>query len=250
MNQLQRTIDTHTTMTLVKGLTANDGTLSCIICGESFEEGRIYTCDDQLRDADSAATWHVDTKHGGMLSALLELPSTISGLSDIQKTVIRGVAASASDRQIGESLGGRAESTVRNHRFQLRRRLTEAQVQAAMAEILAGDARGGFVRFHPDLPVHDDRTVVTAEEEKDILNRLTESGPQLRLVRFPKKQKEKLVLLRHIAAQFHADRTYTEREVNAVLMPIYHDYVTIRRYLIDYRFMTRKPDGSEYRLTE
>ncbi|MGI8550758.1 MAG: DUF2087 domain-containing protein, partial [Dehalococcoidia bacterium] len=36
------------------------------------------------------------------------------------------------------------------------------------------------------------------------------------------------------------DRTYTEREVNEILKEVFaHDYVTLRRMLVDYHFLNR-----------
>jgi hypothetical protein len=36
--------------------------------------------------------------------------------------------------------------------------------------------------------------------------------------------------------------------VNEILKNAYEDYATLRRYLIEYDFMDRKADGSQYRL--
>jgi hypothetical protein len=66
------------------------------------------------------------------------------------------------------------------------------------------------------------------------------------LAGWPKKQKDKLVLLRLIAGLFQEGRRYAEKEVNAILAPVWPDHVTIRRYLIEYRFLDRKTDCSEY----
>jgi len=38
--------------------------------------------------------------------------------------------------------------------------------------------------------------------------------------------------------------------VNEIIKNRYPDFVTIRRYLIEYGFMERKPNGSEYWLKE
>lgn len=37
-----------------------------------------------------------------------------------------------------------------------------------------------------------------------------------------------------------------EQGLNQALEEFYEDYVLIRRYLIEYGFIDRKPDGSEY----
>ena len=48
--------------------------------------------------------------------------------------------------------------------------------------------------------------------------------------------------------RFDARRTYTEREVNAVLntWATYGDHATLRRELINMKLLGRKPDCSEY----
>jgi hypothetical protein len=99
------------------------------------------------------------------------------------------------------------------------------------------------VRFHAALTVNDDRTIITQKEKSAILKKYFD-GDQLKS--FPKKQKRKLILLQHIAGMFDAEKKYTEKEVNQILMKVQEDYVTIRRYLIEYGFMDRKNDGSQY----
>jgi len=54
------------------------------------------------------------------------------------------------------------------------------------------------------------------------------------------------VILREIIKRFQNDRIYTEKEVNEILKAIYDDYVTLRRYLIEYGFLDRKLDGNQY----
>ena len=41
-------------------------------------------------------------------------------------------------------------------------------------------------------------------------------------------------------------KKYTEKELNTILVESFDDYVTIRRYLIEYGFLDRKKDGSRY----
>ncbi|MNJ02211.1 hypothetical protein D3C73_1620960 [compost metagenome] len=61
------------------------------------------------------------------------------------------------------------------------------------------------------------------------------------------QEKSKLIILREIASsRFDAGQSYKEKEVNEILEKVYHDYVTLRRYLIEYGFMDREPDGSKY----
>ena len=46
--------------------------------------------------------------------------------------------------------------------------------------------------------------------------------------------------------QFEPGRTYTEKEVNGILRDIFDDYVTLRRYLIEYGFLERTRDCRTY----
>ena len=66
---------------------------------------------------------------------------------------------------------------------------------------------------------------------------------QLRL--FPPKQKKKYIVLSIVIKNIE-DIEYSEKELNIVLKEIYSDFVTLRRALIDFRFMNRTIDGSKY----
>jgi hypothetical protein len=61
---------------------------------------------------------------------------------------------------------------------------------------------------------------------------------------------DSLDVLRDIAKRFECGRMYKEKEVNQILEPIYDDYVTLRRYLIEHGFLGRNRDGSQYWLEE
>lgn len=67
-----------------------------------------------------------------------------------------------------------------------------------------------------------------------------------RLVHMPTKRNKRLDLLDHLAQQFEPGRRYSEREVNALLVQVSQDYVTLRRYLVDERFLDRA-DGEYWR---
>ena len=62
----------------------------------------------------------------------------------------------------------------------------------------------------------------------------------------PKKQNKKIAVLNMIVTLFDENKKYSEMEVNEILKPVYDDFVLIRRYLIDYKFLTREKDGSCY----
>jgi len=103
---------------------------------------------------------------------------------------------------------------------------------------------------HSGATMVDELYLATAEETQKTIETLFASMRPLVLKRFPPKEKKKLVILRLIAEQFETGKRYTEKEVNQILKSIYEaDYVTIRRYLIEYGFMARTQDCRAYWLT-
>jgi hypothetical protein len=92
----------------------------------------------------------------------------------------------------------------------------------------------------------DERYSITETENEEILNAYFKQGLEGPLSEFPKKQKRKIAILMHIIKRFDASKEYTEKEVNEILKKVFDDVVTIRRYLIDYGLLERKPDGSKY----
>ncbi|GIO27390.1 DUF2087 domain-containing protein [Ornithinibacillus bavariensis] len=55
-----------------------------------------------------------------------------------------------------------------------------------------------------------------------------------------------MIVLQHIIKRFEQNRIYPEKEVNGILKTIYSDFATIKRYLIEYNFMERSKDCTEY----
>jgi hypothetical protein len=70
--------------------------------------------------------------------------------------------------------------------------------------------------------------------------------PDGKLTAFPLKQSQILVILDTVAARFESEKQYSEREVNVILAGITDDFATLRRYLVDYGYLSRTSDGSVY----
>jgi len=68
------------------------------------------------------------------------------------------------------------------------------------------------------------------------------------LVQIPKQWRKRTIVLEEFLASFEPGREYAEREVNERIAPLYVDYCTIRRMLVDQGYMTRK--GQKYRRIE
>jgi hypothetical protein len=139
---------------------------------------------------------------------------------------------------------GISSSTVRNHRFKLKEKQRQATVFISIMSLL---------QEPPLLPPHkgatmlDDRYAITASErEKIIATYFDEAGF---IKQFPSKEKRKIVVLSVLAQKFDPKKNYSEAAVNDVLKQAITDYVTVRRYLIEYGFMQRTKDGKTYWLT-
>jgi hypothetical protein len=220
----------------------------CLYCDTCFEDGLIYPVNEVNAAAEKAAAIHVAQSHGGPFTALMKKDS--AGLPDVQKKVLQLLYEGKADSEIAQTLGGKSTSTVRNHRFALRKREAEARSFLALMRLLDEKRPDTprFIQYPKEVAAQDDRAKVTEKEaavmESRYLQELPEGG--VVLTGWPKKQKDKLVLLRRIAGLFQEGRRYTEKEVNAILSPVWSDHVTIRRYLIEYGFLNRKNDCSEY----
>jgi hypothetical protein len=60
-----------------------------------------------------------------------------------------------------------------------------------------------------------------------------------RITAMPAKHAKRLVLLDHVAGLFDIGVHYSEQDVNRILLTMYDDYVTLRRYLVDAGFLDR-----------
>jgi len=152
------------------------------------------------------------------------------------------------DNSVTRVLNTGSTSTIRNHRFTLREKQKQAKVFLAIMELLAEQApkKGSFIDIPRSTAKIDDRFAITKEEYDKILSTYFQQGPDGPISSFPLKEKKRIAILKHILKYFEADRTYTEKEVNAVLEQFHNDYVLLRRCLIEYGFMDRVPDGSSY----
>jgi hypothetical protein len=219
----------------------------CLICGKGFTAGLIYPQGDLLMDAERAVRAHIEAEHGSAFAFLVAMDKRYTGLTDAQRDLFKGMAEGLGDQEIARQLGVSA-STVRNHRFKLREKEKQAKVFLALSQLLekqTGQTRNkeALVPVHREATMVDDRYVITRDEREKILRTYLKDG---KMVLLPAKEKKKLVILQHVMERFEAGRTYTEKDVNEIIRAIVDDFVTVRRYLIEYGFMDRKRDGSAY----
>ena len=213
---------------------------TCLCCGFHTESGRIYPIGDNLYDAEGAMRTHIRQNHQSALNILLELDKRWTGLTELQTRLIRLFASGISDQEIAAAVDAGSVSTIRNHRFLLRERQKQAKVFLAIAELIEEQASqpAGSPKSRPGNPADD--------ETQKILSRYFPHGVSGPLATFPTREKRRLILLKEIVTRFTPVRRYSEQEVNAILGAVYVDHVLLRRLLIDYGLLARRPDGSEY----
>lgn len=240
---------------MIKGYLKRGDTYICIICEETFEIGRIYEIDGALYDAEKAAQLHIKARHGSILSYILNMNHSYTGITEVQRGVLLLISQGLTDKEIAKELGV-ADSTIRNHRYKLREKEKQAKVFLAMMEMLSMQTekeihkldKGMLCDAHKTATTLDDRYNITDKERADIIKTyFNENGG---LKNFPAKEKRKIIILSEMMKNFSPSKKYTEREINRILMRIYEDYATIRRALIEYGFMDRTNDGTSYWVKE
>ncbi|MGA5715856.1 DUF2087 domain-containing protein [Bacillus bombysepticus] len=220
----------------------------CLACGETFIKGVIYQDNQVLYEAEKFVQLHIQNEHTSMFDYLLNMDKKFTGLTDLQKKMVQFFYMGLNDKEIVKELDGGSTSTIRNHRFTLREKMKQAKVFLALMELSEEKSKvqTKFVPIHRTATMVDDRYNITEEENDEVLKVHFTEGLDGPLSKFPKKQKRKLIILRHLVKKFDSNKKYTEKEVNTVIENVYPDFVTLRRYLIEYGFLDRTADGSQY----
>lgn len=220
---------------------------ACLLCGYKTTKGIIYSGGSQFYESEKFMQRHIHQEHTSTFDYLLNLDKRYTGLTDHQKNLLALFRQGLSDADIVTQLGGGSTSTIRNHRFTLREKEKQAKLFLAIMGMLDKPApRDEFLTSQKPAAAVDDRYAITKDDNEKILRTYFPDGLSGPLSEVPTKEKRKVAILRHIAKRFEPGRQYTEKEANALLKEIYPDYVTIRRYLVEYGFLDRQKDGSMY----
>ena len=101
------------------------------------------------------------------------------------------------------------------------------------------------------LQEESDEAAVQDERERlwreKVLRSFFDEDGRLRTI--PAQRKKRLIVLERLAEAFEPGRTYTEREVNLIIADFHDDFATLRRDLVDERFMTRE-NGQYQRMAQ
>ena len=241
-------IDDLSSEQLVTGLVEGENEWTCVVCGQRFLKGEIFPFEGRFFEAHRAAELHLERAHGGMLEVLLSEEGKHAPFTDNQKLLLRLISSQKTDADIAAETGT-ALSTVRHQKFVFREKLRQAKyVQAVCTLALSGRPaeQDRILPPHGGAKMVDDRYLITAEEREKIIKGAFSSLSPLMLKAIPPKQKKKVVVLGRIAEELEPGRRYTEKEINEFLKTVNEDYVTLRRYLIEYGFMDRERDCSVY----
>jgi hypothetical protein len=224
----------------------------CLLCGKYFEKGIVFPEDGVLYESGRYARVHIEKVHQSVFDYMLHLDKKLTGLTDHQKKLLALFYQGQSDKEIQTAMGTGSASTIRNHRFVLKEKERQAKLFLVMMELMKEkDAHApSFVNVHKTAHMVDERYNITQEENEQILHKYFPDGLPGFLKAFPRKEKHRLVILREIARRFEKDRYFSEKEINQILQAVDDDYATLRRYLIEYGFLDRKTDGSQYWLKQ
>lgn len=235
-----------------KGYSATDKDYCCLYCGKSCDKGEVFPIGGRFFEAEAAMSHHIQNEHGDKLTLLVSQDKKYTGLTENQRELMLLMGQGLSDNAIAAKTGV-APSTIRHQRFAFREKAKQARLYLAIFELAEAGSKqteslgnSNLIEVHQGARMVDDRYTTTVDEEEKILQTAFESLDPLKLKVFSAKEKKKIVILRQIAAQFQKGRKYSEKEINALLKPIFEDYATIRRYLIEYGFMCRTNDCKEY----
>lgn len=180
---------------------------------------------------------HIRQAHGDVFDVLLSSGKENTGLTDQQSKMLQLIYHGKDDAEIQKELKIGSLSTIRNHRFVLRKKERQARVMTALMSLL------------------NKQSVVGDKDETETMEKPIEPRAELsrffseedgRLKSFRIKEYEKKMVLSEVIRLFRYGKKYTESEVNQVLEDIYDDYVLLRRELVDRGFLSRQNDGSQY----
>jgi len=224
------------------GYSESDKAFTCLLCGKSIEKGMIYQRDKQFFEAYKFMQLHIGEKHGSVFSYLIEQDREVTGLSDQLKAVMQQMFEGKSDREIQEALQIGSASTVRNHRFSLKKKEKQAKVLVTLMSLIEEDQSA---RSHPkeEMVLFEKPFHITDTEYQAVLAKNFAEG---KLRTFKLQEKHRFIVLCELVKKFEFGKIYKEKEVNELIKKAFEDHTFIRRYLVEYQFLGRETDGSAY----
>jgi hypothetical protein len=81
-------------------------------------------------------------------------------------------------------------------------------------------------------------------DDRKIIQKLADMDGSLK--RLPNQLKGWMAVLRYVLPAFTPGTSYTEKQVNSLLMRFHADTAVLRRFLVDTGMLRRERDGSRY----
>uniref|UniRef100_UPI00406D2F2F DUF2087 domain-containing protein n=1 Tax=Metasolibacillus sp. FSL H7-0170 TaxID=2921431 RepID=UPI00406D2F2F len=232
---------------LMKGYQLDGLQYRCLHCDLVFCLHEVYPFHHKFLTAEGMVQVHIQQEHGTAFHALLQMDKKISGLSEVQQEMLKLFYEGLSDKEITVESSVNNISTVRQHRFKLREKERQAKIFLALMQLLS---EPNHYKIHRGATQVDERYSIEDKEREKVLQTYFKQGLDGSIETIPSKEKRKLIILQHILQRFTIGKVYTEKEVNMILKSVHEDFVTLRRYLIEYGFMDRNTDGSSYWVKE
>lgn len=177
---------------------------------------------------------------------LAESMAIVKALADSSRLMI--MQALLEKPQYVEELSERlnlAASTVSFHLKKLEQANLVSKTKEQYYVIFRANPEALNLTLHELMLIEDIEKAVQEERiekyKQKVLRAFFKDG---KLQQIPAQHKKHWIVLAEIARRFQSGRTYTEHEVNEVILPIYDDYCTIRRELIEQQLLAR--NGTTY----
>lgn len=228
-----------------QGYIEENGGFTCLLCGEHFTRGEIYTFSGKLYEAGKAVQIHIHKEHQSVKQFLLNMKAQHMGVSDLQLQLINYFDRGISDKEIADYLGV-SGSTIRNHRFKLRERERQSKIFLALMELVEEEENNKVVHKDQYIIGKGEGSVmsITERERRKIIERYL--TPRGKLKGYPSYERSKRVVLEAILEHFCTGKQYSEQEINESLSLIYKDYRLLKQELMDYDYLGRSNKGGIY----
>ncbi|WP_407886362.1 DUF2087 domain-containing protein [Levilactobacillus sp. N40-8-2] len=230
-----------------QGWHETDAAYICNTCDATFAKDQVFPEDDKFYPAATMIRHHLAAAHPNSVATLIQNDTKYNTLTAKQRDLLLAFVQGQKDAAIAEEMGI-AAATVRHQKFTFREKAKQAKLYLAIYEqVFNQPATADQLVTLPDQKgQEDDRFNITTAEYDQLVTKYFTSTTPLKLARWPKHQKAILAVLKRISLTLPATQHLTEQALTAKLKPIYADYPLLRRYLIDYGFLSRTASGSDY----
>lgn len=219
----------------------------CNYCDATFATTQVFAVSDQFFPADQMIRQHLHREHPDALALLINDNSKYNTLTLKQRALLLAFSGGDKDAEIARQ-NGVAAATVRHQKFTFREKAKQAKLYLAIYNRIFNQPAldDPFITLPDQAGQEDDRFAITTSEYQELVAKYFVSTTPLQLKHWPKHQKAILAVLKRVTSTLPFDQHFTEVQLTQHLRPIYADFPLLRRYLVDYGFLMRTADGTDY----